>query len=65
MLLASGSDDFYVRLWNLENNSLLKSYEDCSRVYNVVFNRNGNLLAFGGGGDCSIKLIDISDLEVD
>lgn len=31
----------------------------------VVFSSLGNLLAFGGGGDYSIKLVDISDLEKD
>lgn len=32
-------------------------------MYDVKFSEEGNLLAFSGSGDYSIKLIDISDLR--
>ena len=34
-------------------------------MLDVVFSKQGNLLAFAGAGDYSVKLIDISDLKKD
>ena len=65
-LLASGGDDGNVKLWDLNNHQLIKTYSYSGEVYDVVFSNQGNLLAFGGGwGNYSIKLIDISDLKKD
>ena len=64
-LLASASRDDTVKLWNLENNTLIKTYKYPMVVYDVVFSKPGNLLAFGGSYDYSVKLIDISDLKKD
>lgn len=64
-LLASGSDDETVKLWSLHNHSLIKTYKHSGFVQDVVFSNTGNLLAFGGGGDNSVKIIDISDLKKD
>jgi len=64
-LLASGSSDETVKLWNLEDNICIKTYNSLGGVYDVVFSNQGNLLAFGGSGDYSVKLIDISDLKKD
>lgn len=54
-----------MRLWDLNNNQLLKTYSYSGWVYDVVFSKEGNLLAFSGDGDCSVKLIDISNLKND
>ena len=64
-LLASGGDDGNVKLWDLNNHQLIKTYSYSGWVYDVVFSNQANLLAFGGYGDFSIKLIDISDLKKD
>jgi len=65
-LLASACRDSTVNLWNLENNAKIKTYNYPSSVYDVVFSKQGDLLAFGGnGGDYPIKLIDITDLTKD
>ena len=61
--MASGSADKIVKLWSFVDNTLIKTYKYSGYVYDVVFSNDGNLLAFGGRGDCSIKLIDISDLQ--
>jgi len=47
------------------DNSCQKTYSNSGEVYDVVFSNQGNLLAFGGRGDFSVKLIDISDLKKD
>lgn len=60
-LLASGSVDKSVKLWNLENHALINTFPHSGEVYDVVFSNSGNLLAFCGEGDYSIRVIDISD----
>lgn len=52
-----------VKLYSLENNSLLKTYPNSGLVYDVIFSNSGNMLAFGGSGDYIIKLIDIQNLK--
>ena len=47
-LLVSGSCDYKVKLWNLQNNTLLKTYEDTSSVFDAVFSSEGHFLAYGG-----------------
>ena len=54
-----------MKLWNLENNTLINTYQYSGWVFDVVFSKQGNLLAFGGYSDYSVKLIDISDLKKD
>ena len=51
-LLASGSDDKFVKLWSLADYLLIKTYDSSGAVYDVVFSKEGNLLAFGGSEDC-------------
>lgn len=47
-LLASGSYDNTVKLWDLEDNYLITSFKSLGVVYDVVFSNSGNLLAFNG-----------------
>ena len=47
-LLVSASSDKTVKLWNLANNTLIKTYTYSSTVSDVVFSKQGTLLAFGG-----------------
>lgn len=55
-----------MKLWDLENNALIKTYKHVTPVYDVVLSKQGNLLAYGGHADNhSVKLIDISDLNKD
>ena len=44
----SGSCDYKVKLWNLQNNTLLKTYEDTSSVFDALFSSEGHFLAYGG-----------------
>lgn len=64
-LLVSGSLDGVVNLWNLNTYTVIKSYNNGGSVFDVALSKEGNLLAFGGGGDYSIRLIDITDLKKD
>jgi len=47
-LLASGSVDKTVKLWNLENNTLIKTFLSTGTVFAVAFSPQGNYLAFAG-----------------
>ena len=38
-LLVSGSYDYTVKVWNLQDGTLLKTYKDSSLIYDVVFSR--------------------------
>lgn len=38
-LLASGSADKSVKLWNLENNKIIKTFPYSGEVYDVVFTK--------------------------
>jgi len=64
-LIVSGSKDGSVNIWNLSTKILIKSYNNSGSVYDVALSSNGNLLAFAGDGNYSIRLIDISDLFKD
>ena len=47
-MLASGSDDSTVNLWDIENESLLDTfYEHSNSVMSVSFNPNGGMLVSG------------------
>lgn len=61
----SGGRDKTVKLWNLKDNTLIKTYSHSGPVYDVAFSKKGNLIVFGGKGDYSIKVIDISDFKKD
>lgn len=62
-LIASGGRDKTVKLWNLKDNTLIKTYSYSGPIYDVAFSKLGNLIAFGGKGDYSIKIINISDFK--
>ena len=61
-LLASGSNDNTIKLWNLWNNSLIQTYSNVGKMIDIKFSNEGNLLAFGGELDVTIKVVNISDL---
>ena len=61
-LLVSGSRDNKVKLWNLKDNTLLKTYEDTNSVYDAVFSSEGRFLAYGGGSTI-IHLIELKDFK--
>jgi WD40 repeat protein len=61
-LLASGSDDKTIKLWDVATGSLVRTLEGHTRdVSSVAFSPDGRLLA-SGSWDKTIKLWDISDL---
>ena len=62
-LLASGSEEWKVKLWNLENNSEIRTYSYDGCINDIVFSNDGNLFAFGGEASCKIWLVDIKDLK--
>lgn len=61
-LLVSASLDNTVKLWDLLSFKLLKTYKDIGIVYDAVFSRNGNFIAYGGRSKI-VSLIDIRDLN--
>jgi len=60
-LLVSGCRDRTVKLWNLQNNTLLQTYNDIGLVYDVVFSCQGGYIAYGGERKI-VNLINIQDL---
>jgi WD40 repeat protein len=61
-LLASGSGDCTIELWDVATGSLVRTLEGHTRyVTSVAFSPDGKLLA-SGSRDGTIKLWDISDL---
>jgi WD40 repeat protein len=61
-LLASGSDDDTIKLWEVASGSLVRTLSGhTSYVTSVAFSPDGRLLA-SGSLDHTIKLWDISDL---
>ncbi|MDM9385148.1 NB-ARC domain-containing protein [Chlorogloeopsis sp. ULAP01] len=59
-ILASGSHDHTVRLWDVSTGVVLKTIQGHTNwVYSVAFSPQGNLLV-SGSGDRTIKLWDIS-----
>jgi nitrous oxidase accessory protein NosD len=61
-LLASGSDDDTIKLWEVASGSLVRTLSGhTSDVNSVAFSPDGRLLA-SGSDDKTIKLWDISDL---
>lgn len=61
-LLASGSDDKMVKLWNLVN-VIFFFFNIKFLQYEVAFSDHKNLLAFGGAGDYSIIIVDFTHLK--
>ena len=64
-ILASGSDDHTIKIWNLENQSeikpALKEHKDAVRAVAFSPDANNNYLLASGSKDKSIRLWDISD----
>jgi WD40 repeat protein len=61
-LLASGSYDKTIKLWDVATGSLVRTLSGhTDDVYSVAFSPDGRLLA-SGSGDETIRLWDISDL---
>ena len=61
-LLVSGSLDKKVKLWNLQDNTLLKTYKDTNLVSDAVFSSEGRFLAYGGYSKI-IHLIELKDFK--
>ena len=57
-ILASGSQDTTIHLWDLENGQSLKTLEGQSWVYSVAFNHDGTLLV-SGHDDHHIRIWDV------
>jgi WD40 repeat protein len=57
-ILASGSEDQTIILWDTETGNLIKSLESVSWIKSIVFSPDGKILA-SGSDDQSIKLWDI------
>lgn len=55
--LASGSEDFIIRLWYLETKAIVRVFESyTSFVLSISFSRDGQrLLSSGGSGDSTIR----------
>ncbi len=60
-ILASGSWDRTVRLWNPITHEPLALLEHSSRVWSVTFSRDGGTLAVAGGEE--VKLLDVATHE--
>ena len=59
-ILASGSDDHKVRLWDAHSGKCLKAlYGHTSRVWSVAFSLDGKILA-SGSDDQTVRLWDVS-----
>ena len=62
--LASGSSDTTVKLWNVEDQQLLRLLEGhTSPVYSVTFSPDGTILA-SGSGDNTVRLWDVETGEL-
>lgn len=59
----TGGYDETVRIWNLKDNTLLKTYDLEFWIESVVFSKQGDLLAYGGHIFGGVILKDISDLN--
>jgi WD40 repeat protein len=59
LLLANGSDDGTVKLWDVRSKTLAATLEHSDWVYSVAFSPDGSLLASGGGYDETVKLWDV------
>jgi centriolar protein POC1 len=56
-LILSGSDDKLVKLWDMQQKSLISSFMDHTGIINSVkFHPDGTCIA-SGSGDQSIKVI--------
>ncbi|MEO1429138.1 MAG: NB-ARC domain-containing protein [Cyanobacteria bacterium J06633_8] len=61
-ILASGSADSTIKLWDIDRGKCLLTLEDNSKVYSVAFDMDGKLLA-SSSEDRTIKIWDIKDIE--
>ena len=62
-LLASGSNDLTIKIWNAETGELLKTLRSHTRAVNsVTFNQNGMLAS--GSNDFTVKLWDVTTGEL-
>ncbi len=61
-ILASGSKDTFLKLWDAKSGQLLKTLTGhTGRVESLAFSPDGKLLATGGGGgDTTVKLWDMT-----
>ena len=58
-LLASGSEDQTIRLWDVTSGQCLRILVDANSIYSVAFSPDGNLLA-SGSEDQTIRLWDVT-----
>src|SRR5438105_4935380 len=62
-VLASGSRDKTIKLWDAKSGKLLQTLEQPDQVYSVAFSRNGAWMA-SAGADKVIRLWDIRTAKV-
>lgn len=61
-ILVSGSDDFSIKLWDVDSGKELKSGKHSSRVRTVAFSPDGKLIASGDDSGI-IKIWDVKTME--
>lgn len=59
-ILATGSHDQTIKLWNVQTGDFMKSLENAKRVYTLAFSQSDDTLA-SGGDEKVIKLWNIKD----
>ena len=61
-LVASASDDHTIKLWNLQNNTMITFSGHTAKVNGVTFSPNGQLLV-SGSNDQTFKLWDVNSQQ--